>query len=109
MSPFSSPEYSQGSTITASPSLTQSFLFSLPGILHILVFPSRHRTRILLAPSLCSRIPRTCLSLGSFILEISCCCCSSGESWSFLLPNFFRSEEHTSELQSHVNLVCRLL
>src|SRR5690242_16110972 len=25
------------------------------------------------------------------------------------LGNFFRSEEHTSELQSHVNLVCRLL
>src|SRR5690242_21953637 len=23
--------------------------------------------------------------------------------------NFWRSEEHTSELQSHVNLVCRLL
>src|SRR5690242_9201282 len=23
--------------------------------------------------------------------------------------NYFRSEEHTSELQSHVNLVCRLL
>src|SRR5438477_7238744 len=26
-----------------------------------------------------------------------------------LLPEFLRSEEHTSELQSHVNLVCRLL
>src|SRR5690242_21545249 len=25
------------------------------------------------------------------------------------LPRLFRSEEHTSELQSHVNLVCRLL
>src|SRR4051812_17660796 len=25
------------------------------------------------------------------------------------IPAFFRSEEHTSELQSHVNLVCRLL
>src|SRR5690242_21039922 len=24
-------------------------------------------------------------------------------------PHVFRSEEHTSELQSHVNLVCRLL
>src|SRR5690242_20836350 len=24
-------------------------------------------------------------------------------------PGFWRSEEHTSELQSHVNLVCRLL
>src|SRR5438477_4312961 len=28
-------------------------------------------------------------------------CCVGGASW--------RSEEHTSELQSHVNLVCRLL
>src|SRR5260370_1582126 len=26
-----------------------------------------------------------------------------------LLPNQKRSEEHTSELQSHLNLVCRLL
>src|SRR4051812_29338895 len=26
-----------------------------------------------------------------------------------LMPFLFRSEEHTSELQSHVNLVCRLL
>ena len=25
------------------------------------------------------------------------------------LADFLRSEEHTSELQSHVNLVCRLL
>src|SRR5260370_38829347 len=24
-------------------------------------------------------------------------------------PGYFRSEEHTSELQSHLNLVCRLL
>src|SRR5437868_12713038 len=29
-------------------------------------------------------------------------CCHS-------LPNFFRSEEHTSELQSRFDLVCRLL
>src|SRR5438477_7369081 len=27
----------------------------------------------------------------------------------FVLTNLERSEEHTSELQSHVNLVCRLL
>src|SRR4051794_1567976 len=43
-------------------------------------------------------------------------CCSGGDSflcpWKFLFiehGNFYRSEEHTSELQSHVNLVCRLL
>src|SRR6266571_4315586 len=29
-------------------------------------------------------------------------CCSAPSNW-------WRSEEHTSELQSHVNLVCRLL
>src|SRR5690242_21351729 len=28
---------------------------------------------------------------------------------SFITPYGMRSEEHTSELQSHVNLVCRLL
>src|SRR5260370_19584036 len=27
----------------------------------------------------------------------------------YTTANFFRSEEHTSELQSHLNLVCRLL
>src|SRR5260370_30732122 len=27
----------------------------------------------------------------------------------FIFPNKSRSEEHTSELQSHLNLVCRLL
>src|SRR5438477_5006862 len=27
----------------------------------------------------------------------------------FAGPNWYRSEEHTSELQSHVNIVCRLL
>src|SRR5438477_9016555 len=45
-------------------------------------------------------------------LPAGCCCvvmawssatCSCGR------PCFPRSEEHTSELQSHVNLVCRLL
>src|SRR6266480_3469446 len=30
-------------------------------------------------------------------------------SWTISLTACFRSEEHTSELQSHVNLVCRLL
>src|SRR5260370_24611012 len=29
-------------------------------------------------------------------------------SWS-RLPGYLRSEEHTSELQSHLNIVCRLL
>src|SRR5260370_17704277 len=33
--------------------------------------------------------------------------CSAAESYHF--SESFRSEEHTSELQSHLNLVCRLL
>src|SRR5438477_1920579 len=32
-----------------------------------------------------------------------------GEDGKVILPGDSRSEEHTSELQSHVNLVCRLL
>src|SRR5438477_5766348 len=35
-------------------------------------------------------------------------CRSSGDAWVAELE-YLRSEEHTSELQSHVNLVCRLL
>src|SRR5579864_9769594 len=36
-------------------------------------------------------------------------CGSSGASRPTRTARFARSEEHTSELQSHVNLVCRLL
>src|SRR5690242_21002880 len=40
-------------------------------------------------------------------------CCQEAKNWwaATVLPRVlrFRSEEHTSELQSHVNLVCRLL
>src|SRR5256885_6262321 len=32
-----------------------------------------------------------------------------GNAFGFYPPSFFRSEEHTSELQSPCNLVCRLL
>src|SRR5260370_20479951 len=32
-----------------------------------------------------------------------------GEDWDGVLTSSPRSEEHTSELQSHLNLVCRLL
>src|SRR6476661_1359288 len=45
-------------------------------------------------------------------LPISRSVWSTGEwqSWHFFVPNSCpRSEEHTSELQSHLNLVCRLL
>src|SRR5260370_8716204 len=34
------------------------------------------------------------------------CVCRPEQDW---LPTSIRSEEHTSELQSHLNLVCRLL
>src|SRR3989344_7761462 len=85
MSPFSLPPYSHGSTTTMSLSLTHNFLFSLPGILQILVLPSKHLTRILDAPSLCSRIPKVWLPLGNLILEISCCSFSCSASCSFFL------------------------
>src|SRR4051812_49779051 len=33
----------------------------------------------------------------------------NGKKFAWAAPAYARSEEHTSELQSHVNLVCRLL
>src|SRR2546430_6698669 len=43
----------------------------------------------------------------------SCCCirnaCAACFAISFIMPPTKRSEEHTSELQSQSNLVCRLL
>src|SRR2546422_793890 len=42
----------------------------------------------------------------------SCCCafaCDTWSGWEKLLHNGMRSEEHTSELQSRLHLVCRLL
>src|SRR5260370_24539567 len=35
--------------------------------------------------------------------------CSISARWASVCPAWERSEEHTSELQSHLNLVCRLL
>src|SRR3989344_2992976 len=71
MSPFSL-SYSHGSTMTISFSLTQSFLFILPGILHILFLPSRHLTYILLPPGRCSTIPVTSLRRGSAWAAVGC-------------------------------------
>ena len=71
-SPFASPPNSQGSTITISPSLTHSLRLSLPGILQILVFPSRHLTLTLEAPSLWSKTPNVSLPTGSLTL-LTCC------------------------------------
>src|SRR3989442_10326882 len=54
-----------------------------------------------------------CLFLSlSFCLFLSlsvCLCLSLSVSFSVCLPLSFRSEEHTSELQSRPHLVCRLL
>src|SRR5260370_31497669 len=50
---------------------------------------------------------------SSFNSSASIACCSSGRCSKLLggslKPPAARSEEHTSELQSHLNLVCRLL
>src|SRR3989344_633010 len=83
MSPFSSAPSSHGSTRTVSPSLTHNLLFNLPGIRHILVFPSKQRTRILEPPNLCSRKPMHWLPRGTLTLEISSCICCCAASASF--------------------------
>src|SRR2546426_6637938 len=53
----------------------------------------------------CRRFPRLA-SLGSRPAERGVCLCRSHDSHH---ASRFRSEEHTSELQSPCNLVCRLL
>src|SRR6266480_8031903 len=58
-----------------------------------------------------SRIRRTC---SSFAVSLPCTSDGSGKLQCNRVAGpgkigHFRSEEHTSELQSHVNLVCRLL
>src|SRR5438132_7390380 len=45
------------------------------------------------------------ISSGMRILDVGC---GAGDV-AFWLPSWSRSEEHTSELQSHSDLVCRLL
>src|SRR2546430_13307471 len=42
-------------------------------------------------------------------LACTFCFRSTGKFWVTVCPKFERSEEHTSELQSQSNLVCRLL
>src|SRR3989338_3939637 len=61
MSPFLSPSNSHFSTITISPSRTQILFFNLPGMRHILSFPSLHSTLILLPPISPITAPNTSL------------------------------------------------
>ena len=75
-SPFSSPPNSHGSTSTTSPSRTHSVLFTLPGILQTLTFPSMHFTLNRDPPNRCSITPMCCPSLGNLVLLISSSCCS---------------------------------
>src|SRR5690242_21627508 len=49
------------------------------------------------------KVSTLCLSIAQIV---SAYCIAFSTSWKLSLV---RSEEHTSELQSHVNLVCRLL
>src|SRR3989344_4208995 len=58
--------------------------------------------------------PKKCPKCRDFIkentpLKIGCKFCQNIIRWSPIQQLMERSEEHTSELQSHVNLVCRLL
>src|SRR5260370_11279189 len=63
------------------------------------------------------RPPRSTLFPYTTLFRSLCCKVHAGLRLSAPAPNFvrldirfpFRSEEHTSELQSHLNLVCRLL
>src|SRR4051812_49829835 len=57
------------------------------------------------APSTNISAPLTWLASGEQRNQITCATCSALPG----SPSQVRSEEHTSELQSHVNLVCRLL
>src|SRR3989344_3730302 len=79
---------------------------SLGDIFYFMFF----RTRIIEKPRILLRNPR--MFTGEVIIEFR------GEFvfhftgffyFLHLMPQEIRSEEHTSELQSHVNLVCRLL
>src|SRR5688572_31134232 len=47
------------------------------------------------------------IPLAALALATTCSMSSGARNWPFLM--FTRSEEHTSELQSQSNLVCRLL
>src|SRR5256885_5641633 len=68
------------------------------------------------------RPPRSTLFPYTTLFRSRCCCCTSSKTfrsknspaspappWAPLNPGCIRSEEHTSELQSPCNLVCRLL
>src|SRR5690242_21522189 len=46
---------------------------------------------------------------GSGLASTRCVCVARNRRYASRICGCFRSEEHTSELQSHVNLVCRLL
>src|SRR5260370_17867832 len=53
-------------------------------------------------PEVCAARPRSTVADASPCRRVAGC-------RSALWPRLVRSEEHTSELQSHLNLVCRLL
>src|SRR5699024_12157737 len=48
-------------------------------------------------------------TIDFFQKKVACCHHFSGNNFSNVFAHFFRSEEHTSELQSRFDLVCRLL
>src|SRR5689334_23954673 len=59
-----------------------------------------------------SPVPQACLDAGSAEtggFKFTCTKVDSSDVWNDLEVDAFRSEEHTSELQSQFHLVCRLL
>lgn len=59
---------SHGTIITTLPGRIHTLFLSLPGILHILVMPSRHLTRMWLAPSMVSTVPSISRSFSRGVL-----------------------------------------
>src|SRR5690242_21424650 len=72
------------------------------------LLPAPCRDSISIAPESNGTRSSFSVAFGSSHLSSSSCLRTTGiRSCSFAIAS--RSEEHTSELQSHVNLVCRLL
>src|SRR5260370_13136733 len=73
-------------------------------------YPTLFRSRNFCGSSICHL--RCSSRLNTYVPALTASACSTRTlSMSFSSVGFFfeRSEEHTSELQSHLNLVCRLL
>src|SRR5205807_5405612 len=89
---------------------TTLFRSPLPALLFTLLFPERPFPRRILALSLSLlAFPRCLLALGLRLAALAAVVHDPVWEVGHVLDSRRRSEEHTSELQSPCNLVCRLL